>query len=601
VQSDDTRLGRFGLAVSLSIGTLLASCTGHIEGDTAGGPSGTPGMNNGNGNAAGNGNGNAAGNGSGSGAGTAGGNSNPGAGGTGGGMVEPPITSLPVSSTCKSNSPGPRALRRLTAAEYTATLKDLFGDPNVPLTTVFSDPSVLGFSVDTKSLVVQGLAAQQLMDEAESVAKWAVTSQLNKLTSCTSMDSGCRQSFIKTFGKRVHRAPVSDADVATYEKLFTAEATFNDGVEAVTSAMLQSPHFLYRQELGTQSGDGFQLTSYEVASALSYLFTGSMPDNELMQAAESGSLSQPAEVERQAERLLQTSKGREVVYTFMKGWLGLGKLDTIAKDDTIFKLTDSLRKSMGDETRRLIEDTTYTKNGSFLSLLTTQSSFVNKELATHYGLANAGSMSDQMSPVTFAPNERDGGILAQGSLLTALATATESSPVQRGKMVRTRLLCQDLPPPPANVDTTLKPATGAKTTREHFAAHSDNPTCAACHKRMDPIGFGFEHYDAFGRRREQENGQAIDASGSVINNDGENPFVGLPGLTEYLTTDAADTVNECLVRYWSYFAFGAAGWTEDQCTYDAIIEQAKTEDFALKSVAKAIVKTARFSRRTADQ
>jgi hypothetical protein len=168
-------------------------------------------------------------------------------------------------------------------------------------------------------------------------------------------------------------------------------------------------------------------------------------------------------------------------------------------------------------------------------------------------------------------------------------------------MVRTRLLCQDLPPPPANVDTTLKPATGAKTTREHFAAHSDNPTCAACHKRMDPIGFGFEHYDAFGRRREQENGQAIDASGSVINNDGENPFVGLPGLTEYLTTDAADTVNECLVRYWSYFAFGAAGWTEDQCTYDAIIEQAKTEDFALKSVAKAIVKTARFSRRTADQ
>jgi Protein of unknown function (DUF1592)/Protein of unknown function (DUF1588)/Protein of unknown function (DUF1595)/Protein of unknown function (DUF1587)/Protein of unknown function (DUF1585) len=506
-----------------------------------------------------------------------------------------------MPSACKSGSPGPRALRRLTAAEYTATLKDLFGDSSVPLTTVFSDPSVLGFSVDSRALVIQGLAAQQLMDQAESVASWAVTSHLSKLTSCTSMDAGCRQSFIRDFGKRVHRAPLTDADVATYEKLFTAEATFNEGVEAVTSAMLQSPHFLYRQELGTAASGGFQLTSYELASALSYLFTGSMPDAELSAAADSGALSQPAELERHAERLLQSPKGREVVYTFMKGWLGLGKLETVAKDDNIFKLTDSLRKSMTDETRRLIEDTTFNQNGSFLTLLTTTSSFVNKELATHYGLANAGSMSDQFMPVTFAPNERDGGILAQGGLLTAHSTASESSPVQCGKMVRTRLLCQELPPPPPNVDTTLKPAAGAKTTREHFQAHTENPVCATCHKLMDPIGFGFEHYDAFGRRREQENGNPIDASGSVLNSTGDTPFEGLGGLTQFLTTQAGETVNECLVRYWSYFAFGAAGWTEDECTYESISEQAKTDNFALKSVVKAIVKTARFSRRIADE
>lgn len=578
MQTNDTRLGRFGLAASLALGaaSLLSGCTGRIEGGEPTDFLAPP----------------------------AGGNDTPGqtpsdAGGPPQG--KPPATSLPTPSACKSNSPGPRALRRLTAAEYTATLKDLFSDASVPLTTVFSDPNVLGFSVDSHALVVQGLAAQQLMDQAESVAKWAVTTHLNKLTSCTTMDATCRQEFIRGFGKRAHRAPLSDADVATYEKLFAAEATFNDGVEAVTSAMLQSPHFLYRQELGAAAEGGFQLSSHELASALSYLFTGSMPDAELAAAADSGALSQPAELEKHAERLLQSPKGREVVYSFMKGWLGLGKLDTVAKDDNVFKLTDSLRKSMGDETRRLIEESVFSQNGSFLSLLTTPSSYVNRELATHYGLANAGSMGDQMMPVTFAPNERDGGLLAQGSLLTAHSTASESSPVQRGKMVRTRLLCQDLPPPPPNVDTTLKPATGAKTTREHFAAHTENPVCATCHKLMDPIGFGFEHYDAFGRRREQENGQPIDASGSVVNANGDVPFDGLPGLNQYLTTQAADTVNACLVRYWSYFAFGSAGWSEDQCTYDTINEQAKVDNFALKSVVKAIVKTARFSRRVADQ
>ncbi|HXS16822.1 MAG TPA: DUF1587 domain-containing protein, partial [Polyangiaceae bacterium] len=142
------------------------------------------------------------------------------------GLADPPPASVPKASPCKSNSPGPRALRRLTAAEYEATLKDLFADPNVPLTSVFSDPSVLGFTVDQRALVVQGLGAQQLMDQAESVASWAVKNQLNRLTSCTSNDAACRGTFIRQLGKRVHRAPLSDEDVAIYEGLFSAEPSF---------------------------------------------------------------------------------------------------------------------------------------------------------------------------------------------------------------------------------------------------------------------------------------------------------------------------------------------------------------------------------------
>jgi len=563
----DTGAARIGVLLAVASGALLLACTARIEGPDAPQP-------------------------------TTGSTATPSAGA--GEATVPHPTSLPAPSPCKSNSPGPQALRRLTALEYSASLRDLFGDASVPLTTVFSDPSVLGFAVDTRALVIQGLGAQQLMDQAETVAHWAVTTHLDKLSSCTTNDASCRQSFIRTFGRRVHRAPVSDADVAVYERLFSAEASFNDGVEAVTAAMLQSPYFLYRQELGAAAGDGFQLSSHELASALSYLFTGSLPDDELAAAADSGALSKPEELQKHAERLLQSPQGHQIIGTFMKDWLGLGKLDTVAKDDTVFKLTPELRQAMGEETRQLIDATIFTQNGSFSSLLTAKSSFVNQQLASHYGLSNTGSLSAQFTSVAFNPAERDSGLLAQGSLLTALATAAESSPVQRGKMVRTRLLCDALPPPPANVDTSLKPPAGGVTTREHFAQHSSNPMCASCHKMMDPIGFGFEHYDAFGRRREQDNGRPVDASGSVLGPSGDVPFDGIPGLSNYLATEANDAVNACLVRYWSYFAFGSAGWNEDQCTYDSVTAQAKVDGFALKTVIKAIVNTPRFTRRAAE-
>ena len=560
-----------GLALVSLVAGLLMACNGHIEGKADQGPGigdKTPPTS---------------------------------SGGGGGGDLTPPVTSLPEASACKSNSPGPRALRRLTGLEYEATLRDLFGDPAVPVTAVFSDPSVLGFTVDAHALVIQGLGAQQLMDQAETIAHWAVTTHLDKLTSCTTNDATCRQQFIRQFGKRAHRAPLSDADVATYEGIFNGEASFNDGVEAVTSALLQSPYFLYRRELGTSEGGGYKLSPHELASALSYLFTGSMPDDELLASADSGALANADEQEKQAERLLQSARGHQAVGAFMRDWLGLGKLATIAKDDTVFKLTDSLRKAMGEETRRLIEDATFNQNGSFLGLLTTKTTFLNQELATHYGLANAGSMGADFAQVTLAAGQRDGGLLAQGSLLTAMATAKESSPVQRGKLVRTRLLCQELPPPPANLNTALKPSSGGVTTRQHFAEHSQNPVCSACHRRMDPIGFGFEHYDAFGRWRDQDNGHPVDASGSVETDNESFAFDGLSGLTGYLTGQASAEVNACLVRYWSYFAFGSPGWNEDQCTYDSISTAATADGFALRAVAKSILKTARFSRRAADQ
>jgi hypothetical protein len=516
-------------------------------------------------------------------------------------------TKLPSASACTSTSPspGPQAVRRLTAAQYDQTLRDLFADPATPTASVFNDPIVLGFTSDASALVVQSLGAQQLMDHAERVAHWAVTTHLQQVSLCTTQDAACRGQFIRAFGKRAFREPLTDARVKAYDALAAAEATFQDGAEAVIGAMLQSPYFLYRRELGkpdpAQAG-ALALTPHEIATGLSYLLTGSMPDDQLMAAADSGALSTPAEIDRQAQRLLATPRAQDAVMSFMSGWLDLGRLETSVKDDKTFKLTDEVRGAMASETRALIVDTVFTSGGTLANLLTAPYSFLNRDLAAHYGLAQANTLGADFQRVTLPPGARDGGILAHGSVLVGHAGAAESSPVQRGKLVRTRLLCQDLPPPPANLDTKLRPPLPTETTRAHFEDHMSNAVCAACHKLMDPIGLTFEHYDAFGRWRDQENGVAVDVKGTIFGaKQGDAkvdvPVDGLAGLTAHLA--ASPEANACLVRYWSYYAYGSASWSGDACTYDAIATEAARDQFKLRSVLMGIVHAPRFTRRAA--
>ena len=514
--------------------------------------------------------------------------------------LPPPPSSLNAPFPCTSQSPGPRALRRLTAAQFTSTLRDLFfQDPMLPTITVFSDPLVLGFSVDADALLVQGLNAQQLADYAETVAHWAVTNHLAQLSSCTTTDSTCRQSFIRSFGGRAFRAPVTDAQVTAYDGLFAAEGSFNDGVEAVVTAMLQSPYFLYRRELGAGTGATVRLTPYEIASSLSYLVTGSMPDDQLLAAANAGQLATPQQIDQQVTRLLQDPRAPDAVMGFMTGWLGLDRLDTVVKDDTFFKPSPTLKASMAGETRAFLLDA-FNTNMPVSSLFTATYSFFNQELGQFYGIyPNDGTQLDSSFKKVMLPaSQRDAGLLAQGSVLTGYSDAAISSPVLRGKLVRTRLLCQSIPPPPANVNTKLAPPGATQTTREHFAQHDQNATCAACHHLMDPIGYGFEHYDPWGRWRSQENGSPIDATGTVAAggpNGTDFTFDGASQLGSYLAGN--DAVKQCLVRYWAYFAYGSSSWSQDACTYDAINTGAG--QYGLRDVLTAIIHAPHFTQRDA--
>ncbi|WP_437622540.1 DUF1592 domain-containing protein [Sorangium sp. So ce1151] len=515
---------------------------------------------------------------------------------------------IPEVSECEAadlGTPGPRTVRRLTVDQFDATVRDLFRDPSVTLPSIFNDPQVLGFTADANALVIRDLTAQQVMDWAEATAEWAVTNKLDTLTSatCRAIDEACRGQFIREFGRRAFREPLSDERFASYDALFAAEGTFEDGAKVVVSAMLQSPYFLYRHELGNEAGGGvYELTPHEVASNLSYLLTGTMPDEALLQAADAaaaqGVTLTSDQIAQHALRLLEDPTTRPLaeaeMMRFMRGWLQLNRLVTSVKDNTVFNLSDELRRDMMAETQALIVDTALNQNGTFSNLLQADYTFINSSLATHYGLGGAGGT--ELTRVTISPGQRDRGILSHGSFLTGHGGAKLSSPTQRGKMVRTRLLCQPLLPPPPGVDPNIKPLEGPATTRMMVQQHTTDASCSGCHQFTDPIGFGFEHYDTFGRWRNDESGLPIDATGTVFAPPaGENfSFNGVTELTDYLA--ASEDVKECMVRYWSYYAFGDT-WDQDGCTYEKVQQEAAADDFRIKSVWLALTRTPHFTRR----
>lgn len=567
------------LFASVALSVVASACTGSISGGLSSGGNGVGG--------------------SGAGVGSQGGNG-------GASDIPPSPVSFPAESACTGNSPGPTMLRRLSASQFAASIVDLFGDPSVQVAAVFNDPLVMDFSIDANSLVVQGLNANQLMTNAEAIASWAVTNHLAAVTGCSGSDPACPASFIRSFGKRAFRAPLTDASVADYQALFSAEASFNDGVTAVIAAMLQSPRFLYRTELGDSAAPGpaagatLALTPYEVASSLSYLLTGSAPDATLLAAADSvvgGSLSVADMLDQQAQRLLADPRSQNMLMDFMGSWLGLEKLYTTVKDDSVYVLADTLRDDMALETRGLVVDT-FQNGGTFSDLLTADHSFLNKDLAQFYGF-DASALDTTFARVQYpGGTSRDGGILAHASILTGYARADISSPTQRGHLVRTRLLCQYVSPPGATLDTTFRPDPTPTTTRAHYENAHAHDGCVTCHQKMDPIGYGFEHYDAFGRWRATENGYPIDSSATIYAanpTDGDVKFDGIAALETYLAGNA--DLKTCMVRNWAFYAYGSTTWTQDACTYQSIRQASSSGGYVMRDVLNAIIRAPHFTSR----
>lgn len=497
--------------------------------------------------------------------------------------------------SCDRPSPGSAPIRRLTPFELDNTLLELLGDDTHPASSL-PEEGGSGFDNNAEVGAVSRLVAQKYMQLSEDVAVRATQDVPGLLGCATADDADCLRAFVESFGRRAWRRPLEgdevDAMVALYDdtRLDFDEAT-STGV--LLQAFLQSPFFLYRVELtGVEAADGdaVPLDGYEMATRLSYLLWGSMPDDALFAAAEAGALSTPEEIEAQARRMLEDPRSLRATLHFYEQWLLYRNLDVLAKDTDVFPaFTPEIAALQRQEVEAFIGDV-LRGDGSLETLLTADYTFVNDELAAFYGLE--GTFGPGFEKVNLPG--RASGIVTQGGVMSVFAKPNQTSPVARGLYVREHLLCQIPPPPPDNVDLRPPEPSEGATTRERYAQHSEDPACAGCHALMDRIGFGLENYDGIGRWRDEENGATIDASGSIAQAGLEDEnFDGPVQLGERLVLSAS--MQECVAQQWFRYAYGRTESEEvDACTLEQVHERFEASGHNLRELLVDLTQTDAF-------
>jgi cytochrome c551/c552 len=398
--------------------------------------------------------------------------------------------------------------------------------------------------------------------------------------------------------RRAYRRPVTDVDLQGPFELYRkarAEGGFEAGIEMGLSAVLVSPDFLFRVErdpAGNSPNGVYRVSDIELASRLSFFLWSSIPDDELLDVAVVGKLHEPAVLERQVRRMLADARSRALVTNFASQWLHLRNLEAITPDMRLFPdFDDNLRQAFRQETELFFESV-LREDRNVLDLLRANYTFVNERLAKHYGIPNV--YGTRFRRIELDEDSWRGGLLRQGSILTVTSYATRTSPVVRGKWILDNLLGVPPPPPlpdvPALKDNTVD---GNLSVRKRLAEHRTNPTCAACHNLMDPVGLSLEKFDAVGRRRNAEAGIAIDTSGGLP--DGSK-FADVHGLESALLRRPelfVGTVAEKLLTY----SLGRGIEYYDAPAIRTIVRDARSQDFRMSSIILGVVRSQPFQMR----
>ena len=416
---------------------------------------------------------------------------------------------------------GAGRLRLLTRAQLENTLRDLLGDVTIAETeadTIASGFASVGATYATIS--PHGVEQYQAAVLAPLSQIFADPARRAALLGCTPQgltDQACVRRFLADFGRRAWRRPLSPAELDRYAQLaLTAAAALNDASAALmhaTSALLSSPNFLYRVELGQPDSAGrWRYTGWEMASRLSYFLWNTTPDAELLAAAEAGKLVTPEGLRAQVGRLLASPRARGFADNFGRELVGLDELADTPKNDPRF--TPTLKEAMRAEVLHLFESR-LEAGADALDLFDGSGAFVNAELAAVYGITGVTGTTSVAAPLPAAIPRA--GLLGTAAFLSLQSKQDATSPTARGKFVREQVLCEEVPDPPDNLDTTLKdPPPGARLTlREHMEMHRSNPVCASCHALIDPLGYAFESFDWIGAYRDRDNGKPIDSSGTL--------------------------------------------------------------------------------------
>lgn len=484
------------------------------------------------------------------------------------GTIEPG-TGPASDPNCERLHPGPSPLRRLTRDEYDNTVRDLLGDDSRRGQSFPPDGEAYGFTNNAKLSAASLILVEGYAAAAKAAAERAMENAAT-LVDCelegTPAES-CAHDFLGDFVKRAYRRPPTDAEMTRVLDVYAAGAQRVDaqhGVKLAIEVVLQSAPFLYRVEdanVSAASTGVVPLSQYEIASRLSYLLWGSMPDDALFAAAEAGELGTADAVAEQARRMLNDEKAEAVVSKFHEEWLNADALVNAEKSPEKFpEFTDEVKLAMLEETRQFTANVVLSGDGALSTLLSAPFTYANEELAAVYDASVSGSA---FAKTELDPTQR-AGLLTQGAFLVTHSDYLRTSPVQRGRFVRERLLCQQVPQPPDDVSTDLPKLSPDATARELFAAHTADPSCATCHELMDPIGYGFEHYDAMGAWRTSEEGRPVDANGELVATaEDDGTFVGAVDLAQRLST--SDEVRHCYATQWFRFASGREETEEDAC------------------------------------
>jgi len=407
---------------------------------------------------------------------------------------------------------------------------------------------------------------------------------------------------LRKFGTRVWRRPLSDGEVARlaqYAVLARQEGdTFAKGIEIALQAMLVSPHFLYRVE--PDPADGVrELSSWELASRLSYFLWSSMPDERLFELAEQDKLRDPKVLAAEAKRMLADPKASALAENFAAQWLQLRNLDIVQPDPARFGGFDTgLREAMRSETLHYFQHIV-DEDRSVLEFIDSDYAFLNQRLAAHYGIAGVRGDHVRKVTLTAAQQRQRGGVLTQASVLTVTSNPTRTSPVKRGKFVMENLLGTPPPEPPADVPPLDESADAILTgsLRERMEQHREDPNCAVCHIEMDAIGFGFENYDAIGAWRTKDGAFAVDPAGELP---GGRRFTTPADLRRLLRLER-DGFVRCLSEKLLTYALGRGLEYYDKCVVNDLAAACRAADYRFSALVQGIVISDAFRRRASER
>lgn len=497
-------------------------------------------------------------------------------------------------------APAPAPLRRLTRTQFRNAVKDLTG-VEVDVRDLDADSYKGEFAVVGASTVVTsplGVERFHLAIEAAVAEVFSDPKRAAAFVGCSavSADDGCVRNFLVRLGRRAWRRPL---DAEELERLVSVSVTaalelesIGEGPRWATVALLTSPHFLYRPELGELAQDGtHHLTAYELASRLAFLLWNSLPDEPLLDEAESGALSTTKGLIRAAERMLEAPAGREAASAFAEEYMRLDRLATQPKDSGLFpEYGPTLQSAMARDMRETWSIIGLDPESSLLELFRTTQVVANAELANVYGLSLQGLDSSTFETLSLPAGDPRAGILSKPAFLSQFANQKEGSPTLRGKFIREAFMCRTVPAPPGDIALEVPEAVeGMPTTkRERLDLHRSAPGCAGCHALMDPLGLPFENYDAIGRFRDSEQGLTIDPSGD---------FDGIPVADARelgFVMSTSDAVAECLVRKYYTYAMGHEERDVDEGVIASLTGAFRASDYRMRTLILDLVASQAF-------